>query len=48
MFVAGKGGTPASSRASVSMPAVRRETGVRVSVSGPMDLGGEVRTWEAT
>ena len=48
MFVDGKGGTPASSRASVSMSAIRRATGVRVSVSEAMDFGGEVRAWEAT
>ena len=48
MFVDGKGGTPASSRSSVSMSAMRRATGVRVSVSGAMDLGGEGRAWEAT
>ena len=46
--VGGKGGTLASSRASMSTSAMRRATGVRLSVSEAMDLGGEVRAWEAT
>ena len=49
MFVdGGKGGTPASSMASMSMSAMRRATGVKVSVSGAMVFGGDVRAWEAT
>ena len=32
----------------MSMSAMRRATGVRVSISGAMDSGGEVRAWEAT
>lgn len=42
-----KEGTPASSRAATSMPAMRRATGVKVSVS-EITVSGAVRAWEAT
>ena len=43
----GKEGTPASSRAAASMPAMRRATGVKVSASEDT-VSGEVRAWDAT
>ena len=44
----GKGGTPASSSAATSIPAMRRDTGVKVSVSSDDTVSGEARAWEAT
>ena len=44
----GKGGMPASSSAATSMPATRRPTGVKVSVSSDDTFSGAARAWEAT
>ena len=44
----GRKGTPASSSAVASMPAMRRAIGVRVSASSEVTFSGEVRAWDAT